>query len=217
MGDLFPPGSTKKTATVSPQQPLATDLHGDHRWVWFITGPTACGKTTIAEALAHNLGFAMVEGDDYHDQTSLDKMSQGRPLTDADRHVWLLALRDHVTAQPQTSPQQSRHQVITCSALKRRYRDVLRRSAQDAGNLRVRFVFLDVDEHVLRERAAQRKGHFAGEELVASQMEALEHPGEEDEADVIVVRVEGDRPVDETVRAVEVRVREEMGSDDGSF
>ncbi|GAB1318402.1 Gluconokinase [Madurella fahalii] len=215
MGDLIPQG-TEPTATIAPQRAHAADIHGDHRWIWFITGPTACGKTTIAKALAHNLGFAFVEGDDYHPQLNLDKMSQGRPLTDADRHAWLLALRDHETAQPQAS-QQSRHLVITCSALKRQYRDVLRRGAQDAGNLRIRFVFLDVDEPVLRERAAQRKGHFAGKELVASQMEALERPGEEDEGDVIVVRVDADRPVDETERAVEVRVREEMGSDDGSF
>ena len=105
-------------------------------------------------------------------------MTRGDPLTDKDRQGWLEALRDHETAAP---PQDSSpHLVMTCSALKRHYRDVLREGAQNAGNLRIRFVFLDAPEEVLTKRAAERKGHFAGPQLVRSQFEALERPDGKD-------------------------------------
>jgi gluconokinase len=101
--------------------------------------------------------------------------------------------------------------VVTCSARKRRYRDVLRQGAP-AGEreARVRFVFLDVDEDVLRERARERKGHCAGEGLIGSQMDALERPGHGEEGDVVVVRVSRGMEVEETVGEVERRVREAM-------
>ncbi|AEO67347.1 be0e1316-b54f-41cf-9db2-9a108c3fbeda [Thermothielavioides terrestris] len=191
------------------------------RWIWFITGPTACGKTTVAKSLAESLGFMFVEGDDYHPQANLDKMSRNEPLTDADRAAWLQALREHQEAQPSPPPHfesarafsraaPSPHLVVTCSALKRQYRDVLRTGGQHTRDLRVRFVFLDVPEDVLRERARQRRGHFAGEGLVGSQMEALERPGE-GEGDVLVVKVGREAEVEETEAEVLRRVRAEMG------
>lgn len=135
-------------------------------------------------------------------------MSHNQPLTDADRAAWLQALREHEEAQPPASAP-SPHLVVTCSALKRQYRDVLREGGHHAGNLRVRFVFLDVDADVLRQRARERKGHFAGEGLVQSQMEALDRPGE-GERDVLLVRVAKDSGADDTEKEVLRRVREEM-------
>ncbi|KAK3312523.1 P-loop containing nucleoside triphosphate hydrolase protein [Apodospora peruviana] len=186
--------------------------HERKRWIWFITGPTACGKTTVAKALAKDLNFTFVEGDDYHPRANVEKMSRGEPLTDDDRAGWLEALRDHETAQPPAG--ESPHLVMTCSALKRHYRDVLREGGERAGNLRIRFVFLDGHEEVLTRRAAERKGHFAGANLVCSQFAALERPAD-DETDVLTVDV--DRPIEDTEREATNRIKEEMTHDDGSY
>jgi gluconokinase len=147
----------------------------------------------------------------YHPKTNLSKISRNQPLTDADRAAWLRALRAHASAPPPADAP-SPHFVVTCSALKRQYRDVLREGGQGRDDVRVRFVFLDVDEEVLRQRARERTGHFAGEGLVGSQMEALERPGEgEVEGDVLVVGVGRGRGVRETVGEVVRGVRGVMG------
>lgn len=119
-------------------------------------------------------------------------MHRGEPLTDADRRGWLAALRDHENAHP--PDQKSLHLVMTCSALKRQYRDILREGSARSPNLRIRFVYLDAPEAVLTRRAAERKGHFAGANLVHSQFDSLEVPGQ-DEGDVYRVNV--DRPVED--------------------
>ena len=141
-------------------------------------------------------------------------MSRGEPLTDADRAGWLVALRQHEASPPAASgASTSPHLVMTCSALKRAYRDVLRLG--DAGNVRVRFVFLDAPEEELTKRAAERKGHYAGPGLLKSQFEALERPAE-DETDVSVVSTL-DKSVEDTKREVCATVREVMGREDGGF
>ncbi|KAL2169161.1 hypothetical protein VTG60DRAFT_6401 [Thermothelomyces hinnuleus] len=196
---------------------------GSDRWVWFITGPTACGKTTVAKYLADKLDLSFVEGDDFHPQANRDKMARNEPLTDEDRAAWLDALHERVVVSSTDgdgdgdgdtgTPPAPRlpHRVVTCSALKRRYRDALRgRDPVGGAPVRVRFVFLDVHEEVLRQRARERKGHFAGKGLVKSQMEALERPGE-DEEDVIIVKVENGKGVGETEREVLNRVMQQMG------
>lgn len=122
----------------------------------------------------------------FHPQANVEKMHRGEPLTDADRQGWLLALRDHETAHP--PGENTRHLVITCSALKRQYRDILREGSEQSPNLRIRFIFLVAPEDVLKKRARERKGHFAGEVLVHSQFESLEMPGS-DEVDVFSVDV----------------------------
>ncbi|KAK4161380.1 shikimate kinase [Cladorrhinum sp. PSN259] len=187
--------------------------HHLHRWIWFITGPTACGKTTIAKSLASRLGFTFVEGDDYHPAASVEKMASGHPLTDQDREGWLKALKEHETCQPGEG--ESRHLVMTCSALKKHYRDVLRQGGKEAGDLRIRFVLLDAPEEVLMERARNRKGHFAKENLVKSQVAILERPVAGVEDDVLVVDV--NRNVEDVERETEIRVREVMGQDDNAF
>ncbi len=155
-------------------------------------------------------------------------MAHGEPLTDADCESWLEALRDHETSLPSgfrspssscsdssaastpTSQFRPPHLIMTCSALKQHYRDILREGGEHAANLCIRFVFLEAPEHVLAQRAAERKGHCAGPELVKSQFMALEVPTEEErERDVLVVGTEG-REVEDTIREVRNRVREAM-------
>jgi gluconokinase len=130
-------------------------------------------------------------------------MHHGQALTDEDRQGWLEALRDHETAHPPGAT--SWHLVMTCSALKRHYRDILRRGSEQAQNLRVRFVYLDAPEEVLTARATARKGHFAGSNLVHSQFESLEPP-EVDEKDVHTLNV--DRSVEEVEADAVKYVRE---------
>ncbi|KAL1869086.1 hypothetical protein VTK73DRAFT_3364 [Phialemonium thermophilum] len=185
------------------------DLDKSTRWIWFIMGPTACGKTTVAKALTDALGATFLEGDDFHPKTNVEKMSRGEALTDADRKVWLHSLRDHETYHPTEST--SRVLVVTCSALKRQYRDILREGSQRTPDLRIRFVYLEAPEAVLKARATARKGHYAGSNLVHSQFETLEPPAE-DERDV--VRVDVNRRPKEVQQDVLERVREVMANEE---
>lgn len=137
-------------------------------------------------------------------------MHRGEPLTDEDRRGWLHALRDHENEHPAAAGEKTRHLVITCSALKRQYRDILREGSEQSPNLRIRFVFLEAPEEVLRKRARERKGHFAGEVLVHSQFLSLEVPGD-DERDT--VRVEVDRELKEVEEEAARRVREILDGD----
>ena len=139
-------------------------------------------------------------------------MTRGEPLTDADRKDWLEALRDHESVQ--TPPGKVPHLVMTCSALKRKYRDVLREGSAKAGNLQIRFVFLDAPEEVLSQRAAVRKGHFAGPNLVHSQFVDLERPGP-DEQDVVTVNV--NRPMEESEADILAKVEGMLQKDGESI
>src|ERR1700722_17662389 len=104
-----------------------------------VMGVSGAGKTTIARALAERLGWDFAEGDDLHPAANVAKMAAGQPLNDADRAPWLAAVGDWIDAELAAG----RSGVITCSALKRAYRDRLRRPA-------VRFVYLAVDADELR-------------------------------------------------------------------
>ncbi|KAF3763346.1 hypothetical protein M406DRAFT_94350 [Cryphonectria parasitica EP155] len=183
------------------------------RYVFFFTGPTACGKSTIAKYVADRLHLTFLEGDDFHPRANIEKMHRGEPLTDDDRKGWLFALRDHETYHPTGAGEDKKtlHLAITCSALKRQYRDVLRQGSAQSPNLRVRFVYLDAPEEVLMDRARRRKGHFAGENLVHSQFLSLERPGVEEE-DVVLVNV--DRPLEDGEKEAVERVREILERED---
>ena len=107
-------------------------------------------------------------------------MSQGQPLTDNDRWGWLIQLREEATNRlsPSKSSQTKAHDgvVVTCSALKRRYRDVIRIAAYNDNDVMVHFIFLKADEDVLLARVQMRQGHFMKSTMVRSQMELLEEP-----------------------------------------
>src|SRR5512139_439424 len=124
-------------------------------------GVAGCGKSSTAQAVAQRLGWPLIEGDDYHADASKAKMKDGIALTDADRAGWLATLGDLLaTHQREGTPV-----LLTCSALKRSYRDLLR--ARSPG---LRFVFLDIDKASAIERVAGRGTlHLFPTSLVDSQ------------------------------------------------
>lgn len=132
-----------------------------------VTGVSGSGKSTLGRALAADLGWPFVEGDDHHPPGNVAKMARGEPLDDADRAPWLARLRDLVAAWVAAGEDG----VLACSALKARYREAL---AGASGA--VRFVFLGGSPAVLRERLHGRQGHFMPADLLESQLAALEPP-----------------------------------------
>lgn len=163
-----------------------------------LMGVAGSGKTTLAEILTARLGWPYAEADDFHPPANIDKMRASTPLTDADRAPWLAAMRDWLSEQARAG----HSTVVTCSALRRAYRDVLR-EAQG----RVRFVHLSAEADVIGPRLEHRPGHFMPASLLPSQFATLE-PLADDE-DGIVVQV--DVPPDEVAE----RVLAELGTGAG--
>ncbi|HEY0819043.1 MAG TPA: gluconokinase [Rhizobacter sp.] len=131
-------------------------------------GVAGCGKSSTAQAVAERLGWRLVEGDDFHPQSSRDKMRQGIALTDEDRADWLATLGERLAAHLRLGEPVA----LTCSALKRRYREVLR--ARCPG---LRFVFLEIDKASAQARVGARgAGHLFPLSLVDSQFATLEPP-----------------------------------------
>ena len=134
-----------------------------------LMGVSGSGKSTIGQQLAQALGWCLVEGDDLHPIANVEKMRQGIPLTDADRGPWLQAIGQQIS-QLQQAKQAA---VITCSALKQRYREGLY-STQPPSTLQ--FVYLKASPAVLRSRLTRRQGHFMQASLLDSQLATLEEP-----------------------------------------
>lgn len=135
--------------------------------VLIFMGVAGSGKTTVAKLFAKKTGAAFYEGDDFHPLRNITKMSAGIPLTDADRKQWLRALRK-IIAHALTKKEFS---VLTCSALKAKYRDTL--AADDS---RVKFVHLTGPRTLIAERLKKRRSHFLPPALLASQFAILEPP-----------------------------------------
>ena len=142
-------------------------------------GVAGSGKSVIGAALAHALGVEFVEGDQYHSAENIERMSRGVPLTDADRSQWLRSL----AARIREARDAGTGVVMSCSALKRSYRDILR---AEANNLR--FVFLKGDRPLIAERLALRRGHFMPPSLLDSQLATLEEPSPDESAWVCDIR-----------------------------
>lgn len=132
-------------------------------------GVSGSGKSTIATLLADRLGWIFVEGDDLHPATNVAKMAEGTPLTDEDRAPWLETIATRV--DDLVSGGES--VVVTCSALRRRYRDVLRRDD-------LVFVHLSGTRELIADRLGARTGHFMPPALLDSQFEALEPLGDDE-------------------------------------
>jgi gluconokinase/shikimate kinase len=159
-------------------------------------GVSGAGKSSVAALLAGRLGWPFAEGDDMHPQANIDKMAAGHPLDDADRWPWLAQVAAWIDARVA----EGAGGIVTCSALKRRYRDVL-------GGPGVLFVYLTSSKDQIAERLLARHGHFMPAALLDSQFAALEPPGPEegaltievsgtaqDTAAKILAHLEGSRP-----------------------
>ncbi len=159
-----------------------------------VMGAAGAGKTRIGSALAEALGVPFVEGDTFHPAENIALMAAGIPLTDENRRGWLIALAQELRAAREVPT----GVVLACSALKRRYRDVLR-----AGDDTVRFIFLSTDAAVLRERLATRSGHYMPPSLIDSQLEALEPPHADERAWTFDAREAPDMIVASVVRLLQ--------------
>jgi gluconokinase len=141
-----------------------------------VMGVSGSGKTTVAMRLVELLGWPFAEGDDFHPPANVAKMRSGTPLTDRDRGPWLEAVAGWIGAQELAG----RSAIVTCSALKRAYREALSR-----GHGSVWFVLVSSSPEELKHRLQTRSGHYMPASLLASQLETLE-PLEPDEPGVTI-------------------------------
>lgn len=158
-----------------------------------LMGPPGSGKTTLGLALSARLDWPFADGDDLHPAANIAKMSAGEPLDDAARAPWLAAIGE--TCDGWTAS--GLGGVVTCSALKRAYRDTLR-----AGRPHLRIVYIRGELETLRERVTTRPGHFMPPSLLADQLRVLEPPGEDEGALTIAAELPTEAQVDRLVKAL---------------
>jgi gluconokinase len=161
-----------------------------------VMGVAGCGKTTVGQAIAADLGCPFLEGDTLHSARNVALMTAGTPLTDYDRRDWL----ETISKRIETAQAKEQDLVVSCSALKRRYRDQLRK-----GDAELLFVHLEGSPALMEQRLNRRQGHFMPKTLIASQFEALEVPGPDER----VVRTTADRPIAQIVAQVRERISHE--------
>lgn len=159
-----------------------------------VMGVTGCGKTTIGQLLAERFGVVYAEADSFHPPANVAKMAAGQALGDDDRFPWLAAIADWIRARSCAGE----GGVVSCSALKYRYRELLRQAYAE-----VWFLHLDVDRDLIARRLTGRSDHFMPASLVDSQFQALE-PLRPDEAGAIV---DASAPPDDIVRTAVARLR----------
>jgi len=162
-----------------------------HTGLYVIMGVSGSGKSLIGAQLARALDIEFVEGDGLHPPDNVNRMAAGTPLTDDDRRGWLLA----IAARLREARRAGAGLVVSCSALKRSYRDLLR----SVGAADVRFVCLAGSRALLAERMAQRRGHFMPLTLLDSQLAILEEPSLDERAWVCDIRETPDTIVGDLV------------------
>lgn len=153
---------------------------------YIIMGVSGSGKSSVGQALAASLGWDFFDADDYHSPENIAKMASGIPLTDDDRAPWLATLHSLIRARLR----QNRPAVLTCSALKERYRQILL-----DGNPGVRLVYLKGSYELIWARMHARSGHYMKAHMLKSQFEALEEP-----QNALVIEV--DLPLNEIVAKI---------------
>ncbi|MBX2883844.1 MAG: gluconokinase [Granulosicoccus sp.] len=152
----------------------------DSPLVVVVMGVSGCGKSTVAQLLGKEISAHFKDGDELHPDSNIRKMASGVPLTDEDRIPWL----NEVAAYAQIHAEKHRVCVIACSALKRKYREILNRS----GN--VAYIFLEGSYSLIKSRMHKRQGHFMPEKLLDSQFAALEDPRAE--PNVLTIGIDAD-------------------------
>ncbi len=136
--------------------------------VYVLMGVSGCGKTTVGKLLAEKLGLPFFDADDFHPASNIEKMRNNIPLDDDDRAPWLAAIAGKIR-QASTA----RGAVVACSALKKKYRQLLGGSSPA-----ICFIFLTGDRELIGRRLLQRRGHYMPPDLLDSQFAALEAPDE---------------------------------------
>lgn len=156
-----------------------------------VMGVSGTGKSTVGRLLADRLGVPYAEADDFHPQANIDKMSRGVPLDDEDRAPWLDAIGDWARRRA------GRGGVVSCSALKRRYRDRLRGAAPG-----VRFLHLSGDRELVAGRLAERRDHFMPPGLLDSQFADLEPLGADEDGVTVSIEPAPEEIVQRAVAAL---------------
>lgn len=147
-----------------------------------LMGVSGSGKSTIGAAVAREIKAKFIDGDDLHPRANIQKMASGQPLNDDDRAPWLQRLNDAAYSLNH----KNESGIIVCSALKRRYRDLLRKD-----NDNMVFIYLKGSFETILARLQARSGHFMPTDLLKSQFDALEEPTA-DEKDVVCVDIDTD-------------------------
>jgi gluconokinase len=162
-------------------------------------GVSGSGKTTVARGIAEAMGWEFAEGDEFHSEANVAKMASGHPLTDEDRWPWLRSIGEWLSAHESAG----RNAVVTCSALRRVYRDALREGRPD-----VRFCHVEADAALIKDRLEHRSGHYMPPSLLPSQLATLEplQPGEPG----VAVSVAGtpEEIVERALRALDLQPKE---------
>lgn len=161
-----------------------------------VMGVSGSGKTTVASLLAERLGCAFRDGDDLHPRENVEKMKSGTPLTDADRLPWLQAIGRQIDAWRE----RGEAGVVTCSALKRIYRDIIVGGRRD-----VSLVYLKGIQALIHGRLQARTSHFMPVGLLDSQFATLQEPAEDERPIVVDIGLEPARIVGEIVRRLAER------------
>lgn len=142
--------------------------------IFIVMGVSGTGKTTIGRLLSETYNYPFFDGDDYHPQENIEKMSSGKPLNDDDRRGWLESLNELAHQHLRSGA------VIACSALKEKYREILRKGIEND----TCFIYLNGSFEQIKKRLETRKGHFMSAVLLQSQFDTLEEP-----LDAIVVSI----------------------------
>jgi carbohydrate kinase (thermoresistant glucokinase family) len=132
-----------------------------------VMGVTSSGKSTIGKLLAKRLSLPFIEGDEFHPEENIIKMSRGIPLNDEDRIPWLQTLSHELQLH-----EKNKGAVLACSALKESYRKIL----QEGLNEKITWVYLDGSQELIKKRMEKRRNHFMPEALLQSQFSTLEKP-----------------------------------------
>jgi gluconokinase len=166
-----------------------------------VMGVSGVGKTSVADAIVARTGWTFVEGDDLHPEANRAKMAGGTPLDDEDRWPWLRRIAAWIGEQEAAG----RDAVVTCSALKRSYRDLLR-----DGHPSVRFVHLRAPRDLIQNRVDNRRGHYMPPSLLASQLATLEPLGPDEPG----FGVDSDHSPDDIAEEVLARVGDDRSTPD---
>lgn len=197
--------TTQESSLESQQATLQPQFQGhplrQRKHIIVIFGPAGCGKTTIAEHAAAMTGIPYIEGDAYHPVANVENMRKGTPLTDTDRWDWLIKVREGAM---QRLAADSPAVIVTCSALKQKYRDIIRAASYRNPNALVHFLYLTAPLEIIAKRVALRNGHYMGEQMVQGQFDILEEPAL-DETDI--TSFDASRVVEEVQADIVAQIR----------